>query len=146
MAEPAGDRPEDPPATAAACPLFCARNAAAECTRPDVDDVSDASCGLIDRLRPRHGQSAPPGITEEPCPDHCCRPTGGEGPDTDADGLVDAHDRCPNEPEDAEGFEDQDGCPDADNDGDGVSDPNDLCCFAPEDADGVEDEDGCPDA
>jgi outer membrane protein OmpA-like peptidoglycan-associated protein len=33
-------------------------------------------------------------------------------PDTDGDGLIDADDRCPTQPETANGFEDTDGCPD----------------------------------
>ena len=36
-------------------------------------------------------------------------------------------DKCPNEPEDKDGFEDEDGCPDPDNDKDGVLDAADKC-------------------
>lgn len=36
-------------------------------------------------------------------------------------------DRCPNEPEDRDGFEDGDGCPDPDNDRDGILDEEDPC-------------------
>jgi len=43
-------------------------------------------------------------------------------PDRDGDGLPNAADRCPDEPEDPDGFADDDGCPDPDNDGDGVVD------------------------
>ena len=65
--------------------------------------------------------------------------------DSDGDGIPDLQDRCPNEPEDKDGFEDDDGCPDPDNDGDGILDVNDKCPNEPEDFDGFEDEDGCPD-
>jgi outer membrane protein OmpA-like peptidoglycan-associated protein len=65
--------------------------------------------------------------------------------DRDGDGIVDKHDRCPNVPEDFDGFEDDDGCPDYDNDGDGILDRDDACPDDPEDFDGFEDEDGCPD-
>ncbi len=65
--------------------------------------------------------------------------------DDDHDGLFDAADRCPAAPEDRDGFEDSDGCPDADNDGDGVLDPSDRCADALEDRDGFADDDGCPD-
>ncbi len=65
--------------------------------------------------------------------------------DRDGDGYRDDVDQCPDEPEDFDGFEDQDGCPDPDNDQDGVLDVNDQCPNTPEDRDGVEDEDGCPD-
>jgi outer membrane protein OmpA-like peptidoglycan-associated protein len=65
--------------------------------------------------------------------------------DTDGDGLFDDVDQCIKEPEDKDGFEDQDGCPDLDNDQDGILDTVDECPLDPEDVDGFEDEDGCPD-
>src|SRR5690606_20090528 len=36
--------------------------------------------------------------------------------DSDGDGIVDEADRCPTKPEDFDGYEDDDGCPDLDND------------------------------
>ncbi|MDQ3037341.1 MAG: OmpA family protein [Myxococcota bacterium] len=66
--------------------------------------------------------------------------------DGDGDGIPDARDRCPAEPEDLDSFEDEDGCPDLDDDADGVPDRTDACPREPEDADGQDDEDGCPDA
>ena len=65
--------------------------------------------------------------------------------DADGDGILDDVDQCPNEPEDFDGFQDEDGCPDLDNDGDGVLDVDDGCPNDAEDIDGFEDEDGCPD-
>ena len=65
--------------------------------------------------------------------------------DSDGDGILDDVDQCPNDPEDFDGFQDEDGCPDLDNDGDGILDVNDGCPNDPEDIDGFEDEDGCPD-
>ena len=65
--------------------------------------------------------------------------------DTDGDGLVDDQDACPLDPEDMDGFEDADGCPDVDNDGDGMLDVEDGCPTVPEDIDTFEDFDGCPD-
>ena len=63
--------------------------------------------------------------------------------DSDSDGVVDRDDRCPSEPEDRDGFEDGDGCPEADNDHDGIADDDDEC---PEDAEEKGgDRDGCPD-
>jgi OmpA-OmpF porin, OOP family len=64
--------------------------------------------------------------------------------DSDGDGIPDYRDQCPFEPEDFDGFEDEDGCPDPDNDGDGIPDEYDLCPNDAEDFDGFEDEDGCP--
>jgi outer membrane protein OmpA-like peptidoglycan-associated protein len=65
--------------------------------------------------------------------------------DTDDDGIWDSSDACPFLPEDFDGFEDGDGCPDADNDNDAFLDPHDECPNQAEDRDGFEDDDGCPD-
>lgn len=64
--------------------------------------------------------------------------------DRDGDGILNKDDECPDEPEDMDGFEDEDGCPDLDNDQDGLADKVDECPDDPEDKDGFEDEDGCP--
>ncbi len=100
-------------------------------------------------------------------------------PDSDKDGICDPWvaqaglsarfanvctgvDKCPNDPEDKDGFQDEDGCPEPDNDKDGICDPwvaasgqsakyaavckgSDKCPNDPEDFDGFEDQDGCPD-
>ena len=103
------------------------------------------------------------------------RPDGPPAPkDSDGDGVTDDKDGCPDQAEDADGFQDDDGCPDPDNDGDGVldaadkcpteagpgtadgcpskdqdgdgiPDTGDKCPDKAEDKDGFEDEDGCPD-
>ncbi|MDP1916702.1 MAG: OmpA family protein [Myxococcales bacterium] len=94
--------------------------------------------------------------------------------DRDGDGIPDPVDSCPDQPEDKDGFQDEDGCPEADNDNDGVvdgadkcpiepgpiqnlgcpitdkdadgiPDDKDKCPNEPEDKDGYQDEDGCPD-
>ena len=70
---------------------------------------------------------------------------GGVGPDRDRDGIGNRKDDCPDDPEDKDGFEDTDGCPDPDNDSDNVLDARDDCPFDREDIDGFEDDDGCPD-
>jgi OOP family OmpA-OmpF porin len=64
--------------------------------------------------------------------------------DRDGDGLKDDVDRCPDEAEDFDGFEDEDGCPEPDNDRDRIIDEDDRCPLIPEDKDGFQDEDGCP--
>ena len=64
--------------------------------------------------------------------------------DKDKDGVDNKTDACKLEPEDKDGFEDEDGCPDPDNDADGFLDGVDKCPNKPEDKDGFEDEDGCP--
>ncbi|MBI3183361.1 MAG: OmpA family protein [Myxococcales bacterium] len=94
--------------------------------------------------------------------------------DRDGDGIPDPLDRCVDQPEDKDGFQDEDGCPEPDNDqdglldgadqcpnepgpiqnlgcpvkdkdGDGINDDKDKCPSEPEDKDGFQDEDGCPD-
>jgi len=65
--------------------------------------------------------------------------------DRDGDGLKDDVDKCPDDPEDRDRFEDEDGCPEPDNDRDGILDDDDKCPLIPEDLDGFQDEDGCPD-
>ncbi|MCX5747857.1 MAG: OmpA family protein [Proteobacteria bacterium] len=64
--------------------------------------------------------------------------------DRDGDGLKDDVDKCPDDPEDFDDFEDEDGCPEPDNDRDGILDVDDKCPNIPEDKDGFQDEDGCP--
>jgi outer membrane protein OmpA-like peptidoglycan-associated protein len=71
-------------------------------------------------------------------------PAGGAA-DRDRDGIPDDVDKCPDQPEDFDGYMDTDGCPDADNDGDGIPDVQDQCPNQAEDLDGFEDSDGCPD-
>ena len=80
----------------------------------------------------------------EIAPIHPPEPVKPDG-DADGDGIPDSRDKCPNEPEDFDMFEDQDGCPDPDNDHDGIPDVVDKCPLDPEDKDGFQDEDGCPD-
>jgi thrombospondin type 3 repeat protein len=65
--------------------------------------------------------------------------------DRDHDGIPDKRDQCPEQPEDFDGYQDEDGCPDLDNDGDGIPDTRDLAPDLPEDVDGFEDDDGRPD-
>ncbi len=65
--------------------------------------------------------------------------------DRDHDGVPNKFDLCINIPEDPDGFEDEDGCPDEDNDQDGILDVNDACPNDPEDIDTFQDADGCPD-
>ncbi len=70
---------------------------------------------------------------------------GGKPGDSDGDGILDPYDKCPDQPEDRDGFQDNDGCPDPDNDGDGILDAEDKCPNDAEDKDGFQDYDGCPD-
>ena len=70
--------------------------------------------------------------------DKCTAPTAPG--DRDHDGILDNVDKCPDQPEDRDGFEDADGCPDPDNDKDGILDAADKCPNEP----GPADNNGCP--
>ena len=47
--------------------------------------------------------------------------------DRDHDGIPDNVDACPDQPEDKDGVQDQDGCPETDGDSDGILDVEDKC-------------------
>ncbi|HSC87411.1 MAG TPA: OmpA family protein [Polyangiaceae bacterium] len=84
-------------------------------------------------------------------PSESCLPRSGalivpQPGDRDGDGFLDGDDRCPDQPENFDGLDDLDGCPDdADTDGDRVANSVDACPLLPEDVDGYLDADGCPD-
>lgn len=156
-------------------------------------ELRDSGCGAILQigLAPLRGSAAPitdPVLASPPKVARASGP-GGPGPaeanpklarlrqlkgDRDADGLGDHIDKCPDEPEDKDGFQDEDGCPDPDNDedgwldredkcpnvsgppdnegcpigdrdSDGWDDQQDDCPDIPENRNGVSDDDGCPD-
>ncbi|MFT7518331.1 MAG: outer membrane protein OmpA-like peptidoglycan-associated protein [Kiritimatiellia bacterium] len=65
--------------------------------------------------------------------------------DGDGDGLPDHQDDCPNQPEDLDGFQDADGCPEPDDDGDTILDDDDTCPRSAETFNDFADDDGCPD-
>jgi outer membrane protein OmpA-like peptidoglycan-associated protein len=87
----------------------------------------------------------PPEPEPEPEPEPAPPPEPEPIADTDGDGLLDDVDACVTEPEDLDGFQDTDGCPDPDNDGDGFLDPDDKCPDVAEIMNGYEDDDGCAD-
>lgn len=88
------------------------------------------------RLAARILASAPPRPAAAPAP---------VDRDSDEDGIKDSKDKCPNEAEDVDKFEDTDGCPDPDNDGDRILDVDDQCPDHAEVVNGIDDKDGCPD-
>ncbi len=79
-------------------------------------------------------------------PEYCAERAFVQAPgDRDGDGYPDTIDKCPDNPENFNTFEDEDGCPDdPDVDQDGIPDSADSCVLEPEDKDGYLDEDGCP--
>ena len=88
--------------------------------------------------------TAPPTSTPEPRSRPESHGTFGKD-DRDGDGILDTRDMCPDDPEDFDGFTDDDGCPDPDNDADGILDIDDMCPNNAENQNGVQDDDGCPD-
>lgn len=95
--------------------------------REDEDDFQDDD-GCIDP--DNDGDGVPD--EQDACPDESGPASSAAGAgcpirDGDQDGVLDDADKCPNEPEDKDGFQDEDGCPDPDNDGDGVLDEDDAC-------------------
>jgi len=92
---------------------------------------------------------AEPAPAPEPAPEPAPPPPEPAAPpppaDTDGDGILDVDDACVSDPEDKDGFQDDDGCPELDNDGDGLADGVDTCPLEPETYNGTSDEDGCPD-
>ena len=92
-------------------------------SRGVTDGIGDPALRIIGGVRYRHDAPRHEGFE-----------------DTDKDGIPDKDDRCRNEPEDEDGFEDEDGCPDPDNDEDGIPDAQDEC---PE-LKGDRAHDGCP--
>ncbi len=100
---------------------------------PDFEGLLSAYVGFVPKHKPR--KEAPPPPPPAPVEDL----------DPDRDGIKGNADHCPNEPEDKDGFEDDDGCPELDNDKDGIPDATDKCPNDPENKNGIDDEDGCPD-
>lgn len=106
----------------------------------DLDELSESGDNPLDWAAPTLSIGLVWGKIP-PRPPKALSPEG----DEDLDEVKNADDKCPREAEDADGFEDEDGCPDLDNDKDGVADTTDKCADKAEDKDGFEDQDGCPD-
>ncbi len=92
----------------------------------DASDRCPESAEDLDRID--DGDGCPDADDPDPDKDGLCDPWVPER------GLADTHaavcggsDACPREPEDKDGFQDEDGCPDPDNDGDGLLDLEDAC-------------------
>ena len=106
---------------------------------PSPTTTSDGILDVDDKCPQRSRGPATAFEDEDGCPDRHRRTT------ATATASSTTCDKCPDDPEDKDGFEDEDGCPDPDNDKDGILDVDDLCPNDPEDKDGFEDKDGCPD-
>lgn len=126
-----------------ACALLLASLACGGGQRTDEPAPSNQAPAATDERAPDPGAPQAP---EQAGPPVAPGGAGQSGAmDRDGDGIADDIDRCPDEPEDRDGFEDEDGCPEPDNDRDGVRDVDDKCPAQPESKNGRQDEDGCPD-
>ena len=65
-------------------------------------------------------------------------------PDRDGDGIPDQYDHCPDIPEDKDGIDDGDGCPEEDADQDGVAGREDACPKVPGKKNPDPKHNGCP--
>ncbi|HEU0031097.1 MAG TPA: OmpA family protein [Kofleriaceae bacterium] len=88
-----------------------------------TDGIGDPNVRIIGGLRFRHNHPQDQGFR-----------------DSDGDRIADKDDAAPYEPEDEDGYQDDDGAPEPDNDGDGIRDEDDEC---PE-LSGDKAHDGCP--
>jgi outer membrane protein OmpA-like peptidoglycan-associated protein len=114
-------------------------------TVPDIVDICPYEPETVNGIRDADGCPEHPDVLalEKDTGDNLALASSG---DRDGDGLVDSADVCPNKPEDKDGIEDTDGCPEDDVDGDGIADGADACPLAAETVNGVDDADGCPEA
>src|SRR5262249_54711005 len=65
-------------------------------------------------------------------------------PDRDGDGIRAVSEKGPEQPEDFDGIDDQDGCPEDDADQDGIPDSQDACPKEPGQANPEPSKNGCP--
>src|ERR1043165_3762114 len=113
-------------------------------------------------FNPGAKKEAPPPPPEDPDPDkdgvmgaadQCPAENGGSNPDgcptrdKDGDGIAEKGDKCVDQAETVNKWDDTDGCPDTipDTDADGFDDLTDKCKDQAEDKDAFQDDDGCPD-
>ena len=101
---------------------------------PDLDDKCPEVAGSPQFLGCPDGDGDGIPDAEDACPMQAGTPDAQGCPvskDSDSDRIPDDIDRCPLDPEDQDGFQDEDGCPDADDDNDGIVDKMDACPHNP---------------
>jgi hypothetical protein len=84
---------------------------------PTADCTETVDQGGAPRPQPTLGNCDSGALEAPPTP---------QAADADGDGILDANDLCPNAPEDADGVQDSDGCPETDADSDGIGDEVDV--------------------
>ncbi len=137
------------------CPTVPGQKETAGCPDRDRDGIVDAEDACPDAAGPAENKGCPDrdgdGILDK---DDKCPDTPGVAEeqgcplkikDKDGDGIPDDKDLCPEKPEDMDGIEDANGCPEDDADQDGILDAVDKCPLKAETKNDFEEDDGCPD-
>ncbi len=137
------------------CPTVPGLVETAGCPDRDRDGIVDAEDACPDAAGPPENKGCPDrdgdGILDkdDKCPDTKGVPEEQGCPpsikDKDGDGIPDDKDVCPEQPEDMDGIEDANGCPEDDADKDGILDAVDKCPLKAETKNNFEEDDGCPD-
>ncbi len=107
---------------------------------PDHDGLATSSA-----LLEKQSEELDPNANEPPAEPGAVENVDAVDDQERAQAIRDGYDACPTLPEDIDGVEDEDGCPEGDSDGDGVLDYLDACEGQEETINGFADDDGCPD-
>jgi outer membrane protein OmpA-like peptidoglycan-associated protein len=112
---------------------------------PSPNDPDHDGLGTSKQLLEKQSENLDPNATQPPEDPGAVANVDAVDDKERADAIRDGYDACPTLPEDIDGDEDEDGCPEGDADGDGVLDYLDQCEGEEETINGFKDDDGCPD-
>lgn len=112
---------------------------------PSPNDPDHDGLGTSQQLLDKQAENLDPNATEPPEEPGAVENVDAVDDAERAQAIRDGYDACPTLPEDLDGVEDDDGCPEGDADGDGVLDYLDRCEGLEETINGFADDDGCPD-
>jgi OmpA-OmpF porin, OOP family len=112
---------------------------------PSPNDPDHDGLGTSKQLLEKQAENLDPNATQPPEEPGAVANVDAVDDEERAQAIRDGYDACPTLPEDMDGDEDEDGCPEGDSDGDGVLDYLDQCEGEEETINGFKDDDGCPD-
>jgi len=112
---------------------------------PSVNDPDHDGLKSSDKLLEKQREQLDPNATTQPEEPGAAANVDSVDDAERAQAIREGYDACPSLPEDLDGVEDDDGCPEGDEDGDGVLDYLDRCPHEDETINGFDDDDGCPD-
>jgi outer membrane protein OmpA-like peptidoglycan-associated protein len=112
---------------------------------PSPNDPDHDGLGTSEQLLEKQAENLDPNATQSPEEPGAVANVDAVDDQERAQAIRDGYDACPTLPEDIDGDEDEDGCPEGDADGDGVLDYLDQCEGEEETINGFKDDDGCPD-